>query len=162
MEKKETKTASQTRRYGEIMAQNILKGQIAPGKAGLFKKNSQGALVICLEGDLGSGKTTFAQGLLKGLGVKGPFTSPTFLIMKQYAPRLSPLLKKERRVGGVFHIDAYRIGAKDILNLGWEEIVKNDNIIIIEWPERIRRIIPENSLRIRFNWLDKDKREIVF
>lgn len=120
--------------------------QLASGLAGKIKKGA----VIALQGNLGSGKTTFTQGLLKGLKIKGPYTSPTFVIMKQYEKN-------------IFHFDAYRIGVKDILNLGWKELVaEKNNIIIIEWADRIRKIIPKNALWIRFENKSENERKIIF
>ncbi len=112
--------------------------------------------IVCLHGDLGAGKTTFAQGLLKALGARGPYTSPTFAIMKEYK-----LKAKSRKLKAVYHIDAYRIGPDDMLELGWEELVANkQNFFIIEWPERIRKIIPAHACWIEFAWLDEQRRKI--
>jgi tRNA threonylcarbamoyladenosine biosynthesis protein TsaE len=127
-----TTKAKQTQKMGELLAREL-----------------KGGVIICLSGDLGSGKTTFTQGLLKGLKVKGPYTSPTFVIMKKYK-------------NNIFHFDAYRVGAKDILNLGWEEIIADkNNIIIVEWADRIKKIIPEKSLQISFEWIDNNTRKII-
>jgi len=131
-----TNNFKETQKLGELLAKEISGGQI-----------------ICLSGDLGSGKTTFTQGFLKGLKVKGPYTSPTFVVMKQY------VLKDKN----IYHVDAYRIKAKDILNLGWEEMIKNkNNIIIIEWADRIKKIIPKDSVWIKFEWQDEHKRKMTF
>lgn len=127
-----TINSKQTQKLGELLARELRGGE-----------------VICLNGELGAGKTTFTQGLLKGLKIKGPYTSPTFLIMKQYE--------------NVYHIDAYRVEAQDILNLGFEEILSNPkNIIIIEWASRIKKIIPSNAIWVDFEWLDENKRKITF
>lgn len=116
----------------------------------LLAKELRGGKVICLAGELGSGKTTFTQGLLKGLGVGGPYTSPTFVIMKKYK-------------NNIYHFDAYRVKAKDILNLGWAELLAEPkNIIIVEWADRIKKIIPKKAVWARFEWLDKNKRRIRF
>lgn len=119
----------------------------------------QGGEVLCLEGDLGSGKTTFTQGLLKGLGIKGPYTSPTFVVMKEYQ-----LKTKNHKLKTVFHIDAYRVNENDILNLGWNEILEKgkENIVIVEWADRIKNIIPKNAMWIKFEWVDEEKRKIIF
>ncbi len=171
-----TENSKQTQKIGELLAQEILADRGASRKTGLPQSKGlkgiglPGAFVICLDGDLGAGKTTFAQGLLKGLGAKGPYTSPTFLIMKEYkffatSPRRGckpPLRMGDMRINNIYHIDAYRVKARDILNLSWEEIKKNDNIVIIEWPERIKKIIPKNSLWLEFKWLGENKRQIIF
>jgi len=110
--------------------------------------------ILCLTGDLGSGKTTFSQGLLKGLGVEETVNSPTFVVMKNYS------------VGNknIYHIDTYRMESEnDIIDLGWEEIISNEkNIVIIEWPEKIKKIIPKKAIRIDFKWLGENEREIIF
>jgi tRNA threonylcarbamoyladenosine biosynthesis protein TsaE len=128
-----TENFSETQRLGEMLAEEIKDGRI-----------------ICLSGELGSGKTTFTQGLLKGLKVKGPYTSPTFVIMKKYSEN-------------VYHIDAYRVKSDDVINLGWGEIINQKNsVIIIEWADRVEDIIPPDAIWIEFQWLDKNKRKIIF
>jgi len=134
-----TENSKQTQELGKILAREINTDKI-----------------ICLEGNLGTGKTTFAQGFLKGLGIKGPFTSPTFVIFKYYKSR-------KLKNFNIYHMDAYRVNAKDVLNLGWKEIVAGkDNIIIIEWADRIKKIIPKGAVWIKFKWLSEKKREILF
>lgn len=126
-----TKNSEETKKLGGTLANEIKNGR-----------------VIALTGELGSGKTTFTQGLLKGLGAEGPYTSPTFVIMKEY--------------GNVYHIDAYRVGSEDILNLGWEEIISNPkNIVIIEWADRIKDIIPDKAVWIEFKWIEEKERKII-
>jgi len=136
-----TNNFKETQKLGEKLAKDILSGKIA-------------SKIICLSGDLGAGKTTFAQGILKGLKVAGPYTSPTFVIMKKYE-------------NNIYHLDAYRVSADDILNLGWEELIAppaggSKNIIIVEWADRIRKIIPKNRVWINFEWIDEKKRKITF
>ncbi len=122
----------------------------------LLAKELKGGEIICLEGELGAGKTTFTQGILKELQVKGPYISPTFLIMKNY-----PITKKQKF--NIYHIDAYRVKSQDILSLGWKEISKdNNNILIIEWPERIKDILPQEVFWIKLKWIDDEKRVIQF
>ncbi|HOW60616.1 MAG TPA: tRNA (adenosine(37)-N6)-threonylcarbamoyltransferase complex ATPase subunit type 1 TsaE [Candidatus Moranbacteria bacterium] len=129
-----TTSSVQTKKIGEILAKELRGGEI-----------------ICLSGDLGSGKTTFTQGILKGLKIKGPFTSPTFNIIKTY--------KIKSKI--IYHIDAYRIEAKDLLELGWKDFAgKPNSIVIIEWAERVKKIIPKNSLWINFKWIRDKERKI--
>jgi len=136
-----TQSFQETQKLGKELVKNLIPGQ-----------------VICLSGELGTGKTTFAQGLLEGLGVEGPYTSPTFLIMKKYESKAESQKSK-----AIYHIDAYRVSDKDILNLGWEEIISDpDNLIVVEWAERIKKIIPKNAQWINFTWEKKEKRKIVF
>jgi len=107
-----------------------------------------GAFVLALEGDLGSGKTTFTQGLAKGLGVKGRITSPTFVVMKRFK--------------NFYHFDCYRLQKpEEILELGWQEIVANpQNIIAIEWPERIKKFLPKGTNHLNFKFINKNQRQI--
>lgn len=145
----------QTKKIGQILAEEL-----------------RGMEIICLSGDLGAGKTTFTQGLLKGLGVKGPYTSPTFAIVKVYKVKSHKvhkvnLNKNSSMVNGqwlnVYHIDAYRINAKDLLELGFKDFAgKENSITIIEWPEKVKRLIPTNALWINFQWLSEKEREITF
>ncbi len=108
-------------------------------------------LVLALKGDLGSGKTTFLQGYAKGLGVKEKILSPTFLILKKFP------LKNNYFV----HIDCYRIkDSKEILDLGFKSMLKKD-IIAIEWGEKIKDILPKNTVFLNFKFIDKNKREIT-
>jgi len=140
-----TSNFKETQELGKILASEITPGAL-----------------ICLSGDLGSGKTTFTQGLLKGLNVTGPFTSPTFVILKNYKSKVKGQRSKVKVID-IYHIDAYRVTSRDILNLGWKEMVaEKNNIIIIEWANRIRKIIPRGALWIKFEWLDENKRKITF
>lgn len=140
-----TINSKQTQKLGEMLAQELKGGEI-----------------ICLKGELGAGKTTFTQGLLRGLRIKGPYTSPTFVIMKQYEIKnQESVIKNQNKLQKVYHFDAYRIEAEDILNLGWEEIVTDrKNIVIIEWANRVEKIIPKKVIWINFEWLDEKKRKI--
>lgn len=123
-----------------------------------FAKRIKGGDLLCLEGELGAGKTTFTQGLLAGLGVKETVNSPTFLVMKQYL-----LENKDRTIKKIYHIDAYRIDGREMLDLGWEELIADgENILIVEWPEKIREIIPTDFWQIDFAHLEGDRRKIRF
>jgi len=106
----------------------------------------KGALVFALTGDLGSGKTTFVQGFLRGLGVKKRTTSPTFIIFRRFA--LSHLL-----FANLYHADAYRLKkAKDLSALGFKGILDDPkNIVLIEWAEKIKKILPKNTIWIKFS-----------
>ena len=133
----------------------------------MLARELRGGEIICLSGELGSGKTTFTQGVLKGLGAKGPYTSPTFIVMKalQRSKVKTSKVKnssQNSKVKNIYHIDAYRVGPKDILDLGWEEIIADkNNIVIIEWAERIKRIIPRKAIWIKFSHKGKNEREII-
>ena len=121
----------------------------------LFKLNKNRSCIICLYGDLGSGKTTFVQGLAEELGIKEIVNSPTFLIMKKYK-------SVNNKKYTLYHFDCYRIfDYQEILDLGWEEIISDkNNIIVIEWPEKIKKILPEERLDIKFKFVDENVRKI--
>ncbi|MGB2762388.1 MAG: tRNA (adenosine(37)-N6)-threonylcarbamoyltransferase complex ATPase subunit type 1 TsaE [Minisyncoccales bacterium] len=139
MEKKYiTISTRQTKKLGESLAKKILK---LPQK--------KDALVIALSGDLGAGKTTFVQGFAKGLGFKERITSPTFVIMRRYE--------------NFFHIDCYRIQTpEEILDIGFKEIISQPkSIIVIEWPEKIEKILPKNIIKIKFKFINKNIRKIT-
>lgn len=113
------------------------------------------ATVVCLSGELGSGKTTLVGFIAKKFGVKNPIISPTFVIMKNYKIRNSYFDK-------LVHIDAYRLeSAGQLENLGWLDVVGNPrNIIFIEWPERVAGILPKNCVKINLKHLGGDSRQI--
>lgn len=119
-------------------------------------KNS-GATVLCLYGDLGSGKTTFTQHLASTLGIEDHVVSPTFIIMKSYE-----LKTKSWKL--LYHIDAYRLdGEEGMEKLGWKEIIENpENLVVVEWPQRIEKILPREYTRINFTFIDDVTREITF
>ena len=104
----------------------------------IIKKGSgRGAAVFALQGDLGAGKTTFVQGFMNGLGSKKRSASPTFIIMRRHSP------KGGKKFKNVFHMDAYRLKSHDQLSVvDFDKIIRNpENIVLIEWPERIRKAL---------------------
>ncbi|MDA3815291.1 MAG: tRNA (adenosine(37)-N6)-threonylcarbamoyltransferase complex ATPase subunit type 1 TsaE [Patescibacteria group bacterium] len=122
-------------------------------------ENLEGRNVVLLQGELGAGKTTFSQSALKFLGAKGPFTSPTFVIMKKYELGKFQILNSKFRA--VYHFDCYRVGSQDIIDLGWEEIISNPrNLVLVEWPERIEEILPKNSVKISLEIESENERKI--
>lgn len=118
---------------------------------------SNTATVVTLEGDLGTGKTTLTQELALILGVKENVISPTFVIMKKYKV-------KDKIFQYLIHIDAYRLNkASELVNLGWEEILKDKtNLIILEWPSRVPECIPEGACQIELSHESEDTRTIKF
>lgn len=124
----------------------------------LAKKINSGT-IFALYGDLGSGKTTFVQGLAKGLKIDNKIISPTFIIMRKYH---LPITDHRSPVTDFYHIDLYRIkDQKDVKELGLTEILNDKkNIIAIEWPEKIREILPKNRIDIFFEYKDENKRQI--
>ena len=135
-----TQSAQETQKLGEKIGRD-LKASLSTDKR-----------VVALYGELGGGKTTFIQGLAKGLGIKKRILSPTFVFVRQY-----PLTK------GIFHhVDLYRINnLTDAKGLGLEEIfVDSEAIVAIEWAERIKEILPEERIDIYFEYLGEEKRKI--
>lgn len=97
--------------------------------------------VICLEGDLGAGKTTFTQGLCAALKLPGRVTSPTFCIVQEH-------LGADR---SLVHMDLYRLDNwQDVISVGWEDFLDRGDIIVVEWPERALELIPPNARHIIF------------
>ncbi len=143
-----TNSPTQTRKLGEKLAKEILRRKI--GKS---------ALIIGLQGDLGSGKTTFLQGFAKGFGVKEKILSPTFVIIKRFKIENCKL-----KIENFYHIDCYRIKKpKELITLGFKEIASNpQNIIAIEWVDKINKIIPRKTIFISFKFINKNKRKISF
>jgi len=125
-------------------------------------KNRGEAMVIQLEGNLGSGKTTFVKAVAKSLGIQGTVTSPTFVLEKIY--KIPPENQKETGFQQLIHIDAYRLGDKeDLSSIGWKEILKDPkNLIFVEWPERIAGAFPDNPTKISFRFVDEETRIITF
>ena len=109
-------------------------------------------MVICLRGDLGSGKTVFTKGFAQALEVKEEVTSPTFTIIKEYTSGELPL----------YHMDVYRLDGK-VDDLGIEEYFSKDGVTIIEWADMIEDYLPEERLDIKFKHSveDEDKRIIT-
>lgn len=162
MEKKYiTKSYKETQKLGEDFALGLYSWQAKE------IKNRKTAIVLGLQGDLGGGKTTFLQGFAKGLRIKKKILSPTFVILKRFE-----IKNQNLKFTNFYHIDCYRLkNTKDILELDFKEIIKNpQNIVAIEWPERIKKALPKNIIIIKFKFIypehsrrvDKNKREIVF
>ncbi|MBR6527235.1 MAG: tRNA (adenosine(37)-N6)-threonylcarbamoyltransferase complex ATPase subunit type 1 TsaE [Lachnospiraceae bacterium] len=95
--------------------------------------------VICLDGDLGVGKTVFTQGFAQGLGIDGPVNSPTFTIVQVYEEGRLPL----------YHFDVYRIGdVEEMDEIGYEEYFYGEGVALIEWSTLIEEIIPETAIHV--------------
>jgi len=136
---------SQTQTLGQQMAKEILKSP-----------SQKGAVVVGLRGDLGGGKTTFLKGFARGLDIKKKILSPTFIIMRRFLISHPPFTN-------FYHLDCYRIKkSKEILDLGFQEIITNPkNIVCIEWADRIKKILPKESILLKFKFKGKNKRGIT-
>ncbi|MBI4096407.1 MAG: tRNA (adenosine(37)-N6)-threonylcarbamoyltransferase complex ATPase subunit type 1 TsaE [Candidatus Levybacteria bacterium] len=136
-----TNNFEETQKLGENFARSLL------------ARPQRGPLIIALYGDLGSGKTTFVQGIAKGLGIKKRIISPTFIMVRSY----------KLGVVSFYHIDLYRVESeKDIEGLGIEEIINNrNNIVVIEWAEKMGRLLPKNRIDVRFEYVAENRRLII-
>ncbi|MEK7635813.1 MAG: tRNA (adenosine(37)-N6)-threonylcarbamoyltransferase complex ATPase subunit type 1 TsaE [Patescibacteria group bacterium] len=143
-----TNSSKQTRLIAKSLAQEILQKKI----------KIKSALVLTLSGNLGGGKTTFVQGFMKGAGVKKKITSPTFVLIKSYETNKTYWSHRS-----IYHIDCYRFRkAKELLDLGLKEIFKNPkNIVLIEWPEKIKKHLPKNHILIKFRHSKKENERII-
>lgn len=132
-----------------------------------FAKKLSGGDSVLLYGDLGFGKTTFVQGLAKGLGVKQRIISPTFIIMRKYdihfKDKSAKLKTKGKKIKSFYHIDLYRIKTEnDLEGLGLEEILQdNQALVVIEWPERLVGLEISKSRKVMFEYLDESTRNIT-
>jgi len=135
----------QTKKLGENLAEEIL---------GMKLKKK--AIVLGLEGDLGGGKTTFLQGFARGLRVKQKILSPSFVILKRFHVPCFIF-------HNFYHIDCYRIQKpKEILDLGFKEIISNpQNIVAIEWADRVKKLISKSTIKINFKLIKKKTRKII-
>lgn len=142
-----TQSEEETRTFGERLAIT------------LKKKRYTRSYVLALTGELGAGKTSFSKGFAKGLGVKKPITSPTFLIARSYR------IKEKRRVPWkiLYHIDCYRLrGSEDLDSIDWEGIISHPfHIVLVEWAEKVREKIPGDALWISFLAHGHNKRNIT-
>lgn len=118
----ETHSPEETFTFGKELGQQAVPGQ-----------------VICLDGDLGVGKTVFTQGFAEGLGIFGPVNSPTFTIVQVYEEGRLPL----------YHFDVYRIGdVEEMDEIGYEDYFYGEGVALIEWSTLIEEIIPETAIHV--------------
>ncbi len=117
---------------------------------GLFLgKNVKKGMTICLNGDLGAGKTTLTKSIAKGMGIEDYVTSPTFTIVNEYYGPIN-----------LYHIDTYRLDDDfDVDYLGFDEYFYSDGVSIVEWADKIKHALPENYLEINIK-PNGDKREV--
>lgn len=138
MEIYKTSSAIQTKKLGEQFAKKYLK--------------SGG--IVALSGDLGSGKTTFVQGIAKGLGIKHKIISPSFIIIRQYK------LPKSQNI--FYHIDLYRVDRNvGKSQLGLDEIFSNESsVVVVEWADKLLGELPKNVTRVNLSYLGLNQRRI--
>jgi tRNA threonylcarbamoyladenosine biosynthesis protein TsaE len=127
----------ETARIGKLMAGNLKPTDI-----------------ICLFGELGSGKTVLTKGIAQGLGIrKSQVVSPSFVLMRQHLKGRLPL----------YHFDLYRLmKSEDILSLGYEEYLFDEAVTVIEWADRLKYLLPKEYLKITLEIIGRKKRKIEF
>jgi tRNA threonylcarbamoyladenosine biosynthesis protein TsaE len=111
--------------------------------------------IICLEGDLGTGKTCLTQGIGRGMGISQPITSPTFTLVAEYEAASTHLV--------LYHIDLYRLAApvEEALAFGLDDYLLGGGVSVIEWAERVQGALPTERLWIALHHLDASKRSIT-
>ncbi len=128
------------------------KGHLAVDEAQLvdwgqrFGHVAQAPLLVTITGELGAGKTTLARAICRGYGVTDDVTSPTFTLVHQYAAARSP----------VYHLDLYRLRTpEELTNLGWDEILSQDALVLVEWPEHAGHRLPRAHVPISLQHLSE-------
>ncbi|MGE5474636.1 MAG: tRNA (adenosine(37)-N6)-threonylcarbamoyltransferase complex ATPase subunit type 1 TsaE [Ignavibacteriales bacterium] len=121
-----TKSENETRAFAEKLGSILSAGDI-----------------LCISGNLGAGKTVFASGISRGLGISEQISSPTFTIVNEYSGKLP-----------FYHFDAYRINSDEFLDIGGDEYLYSEGVTLIEWPENISDILPKEKLEILINYQD--------
>ncbi len=159
-------SSEKTKEFGEKIAKRLA-----------LSAQRDEALVVALQGELGAGKTTFTQGFFNGLGIKRRAVSPTFVIMRRYevpAKREAQIAKRksasgrlaigDKRFANIYHFDAYRLKkAEDLEVLEFGDILSNsENIILIEWPERIKEILPKSTVWLKFQHGKKENERVIW
>ena len=138
MERFETKTPKETAKIATALA-----------------KKMKGGEVVALYGNLGAGKTTFAQAFAKALGVQERVQSPTFIFMHEH--------RLKRKIGPSYfvHADAYRGGLAELRSIGIEEYFgRPDAVVLIEWADRVKGLLPKKRITVRLRHLGGDRRSI--
>ena len=128
-------SAAQTQRFGARLGELAHAGDL-----------------ICLEGDLGSGKTCFVQGLGRGLGIPAAIHSPTFILANEHRGGRLPL----------FHLDVYRMsGVEEAIGIGLDDYISGEGVCVIEWAEKIRHVLPMDWMWVAFRHVDTNKRGLL-
>ena len=145
MRRHTTRKALETRRFARILFSSLRRRKLSH------------ALVIALQGELGAGKTTFVQGLLRSLGVKQNILSPTFVIMKRFSLR-----NRKTHFRNVYHIDAYRIHPRDLVALNIHTIFEDPNtLVVVEWAERIKKLLPPETIWLQFKHGKSEEERVI-
>jgi tRNA threonylcarbamoyladenosine biosynthesis protein TsaE len=126
----------------------------------------QGGELILLNGQLGTGKTTFTQGLARGMGITEQINSPTFTLLKEYPGHARPADKAHAQSHGspaLYHFDLYRLDdPEEIFDLGFEDYFYGDGVCVVEWADKADLLWPSDHLRIRMKMMSETKRGLLF
>lgn len=139
-----SESLTETEKLAEQIAQWVVK-----------QEPSQEALILALTGKLGSGKTTFVQSFSEALGVEEKVLSPTFVILKKFGLSRSGFKT-------LYHVDCYRVEEpEELLKLDFKEIIENpQNVVIIEWADKIKSILPDQYLKLDFQVEGEQERKV--
>jgi len=108
--------------------------------------------VVALSGDLGAGKTCFVQGAAAALGVPGPVTSPSFVLVREY----------DGTVAGLRHVDVYRLNSiQELVDLGYEDVFEPDRIVFIEWGDAVQDVLPDDRLEVDIRREGSGERRLI-
>lgn len=125
------------------------------------------AAVLALQGELGAGKTTFTKSLARILGINESITSPTFVIQKTFSINTANFKNSAEAFSKnifaqLIHIDSYRLDlSAELAHLGWHDLLnQKENLIVVEWPERIADILPAQHILLKFSHVDETTREV--
>lgn len=110
--------------------------------------------IICLDGDLGAGKTTLTQGIARGWGALDAVTSPTFVLVNEYRRADADVL---------YHVDAYRLATADEARaMGLDELLDAGPVVVVEWPAHVAPVLPDDHLWVAMGWVDDSRRSMKF
>ena len=114
----------------------------------------RGGDVLCLSGDLGAGKTALARGLASGWGAQEPVSSPTFVFVHEH--------RRSADAQSLYHIDCYRLQSEaDAASIGLEDMLDGEDVVLLEWPERVEALLPVDRLWIAIDTVDDDTRRFT-
>ncbi|NDJ75617.1 MAG: tRNA (adenosine(37)-N6)-threonylcarbamoyltransferase complex ATPase subunit type 1 TsaE [Chloroflexi bacterium] len=132
-----TNSVTHTERLGTFLGQSLTGGE-----------------VVCLSGDLGAGKTALTRGIAAGWGALEAVTSPTFTVVHEHRRTQDSFV--------LYHVDCYRLsGPADAWGVGLDDMLYNDGVVVIEWPENVSAVLPADRLWIAFFLLDENRRQLT-
>ncbi|MCL5675855.1 MAG: tRNA (adenosine(37)-N6)-threonylcarbamoyltransferase complex ATPase subunit type 1 TsaE [Patescibacteria group bacterium] len=164
-----TKNSQETKKFARKLVGKIISDSYSSSEARSLKRigsrpprADSNNNVLCLYGDLGAGKTTFTQGLAEYFGISR-IISPTFVLIRQYPLTNFKFQISNFKLTTLYHIDLYRLGnIEEIKNLGIEEIMADkNNVVVIEWADKLKKLLPKNRTDIYFKYISDEEREII-